>query len=75
MAAWVRSETFSLERMTPTWHFTVASVMPSSLAISLLFLPFTIRFKTSRSRELRSELGVREDNTWEMGVGRNLPPE
>jgi len=37
--AWVRSLTLRRMRMTLTWHLTVDSVMPRSVAISLLLLP------------------------------------
>lgn len=62
-------------RIVLTWLLTVASVMPSLVAISLLLLPLTRSSRTSSSRELKSESGMLDAKARAAGGGRKRPPE
>lgn len=62
-------------RIALTWLFTVASVIPNKFAMSLFFLPLMSNCKTSISRELRSESGMRDARARSTGRGtKRLPP-
>src|ERR1035441_2167865 len=69
VAACVRSVTPSLLSRLLMWVFTVASEIASSVAISLLLLPFTICSSTSASRGVRSSVPMRSASFSAMAGG------
>src|SRR5665213_2081561 len=69
VASCVRSVTPSLLSRLLMWVFTVASEIASSVAISLLLLPFTICSSTSASRGVRSSVPMRSASFSAMAGG------
>src|SRR5450631_2166024 len=69
VAACVLSVTPNLLSRLLMWVFTVASEIASSVAISLLLLPFTICSSTSASRGVRSSVPMRSASFSAMAGG------